>query len=116
MKRRNARMPEFVQDYFIYLAIMAGVTYLVRMLPFVLVRKKIKNRFVKSFLYYIPYSVLTVMTIPAIFFSTGSLASAIAGAAVAVILSYFNKSLLTVAASASATVLLTEIICGAVLL
>ena len=112
MKRRNVKMPEFVQDFFIYLAIMAGVTYLVRMLPFALVRKKIKNRFIRSFLYYIPYSVLTVMTVPAIFFSTGSLASAIAGSVVAVILAYFDRSLLTVAASASATVLLTEIVCG----
>ena len=103
-------MPEFVQDFFIYLAIMAGVTYLVRMLPFVLIRKKIKNRFVKSFLYYIPYSVLSVMTIPAIFFSTGNLLSAIVGALVAVLLSYREKSLLTVAASASVSVLVVELI------
>ena len=103
-------MPEFVQDFFIYLAIMAGVTYLVRMLPFVLIRKKIKNRFVKSFLYYIPYSVLSVMTIPAIFFSTGNLLSAIVGALVAVLLSYRERSLLTVAASASVSVLVVELI------
>ena len=103
-------MPEFVQDFFIYLAVMAGVTYLVRMLPFVLVRKKINNRFIRSFLYYIPYSVLSVMTIPAIFFSTGSLLSATAGTVVAVLLSYREKSLLTVAVSASVTVLAIEII------
>ena len=106
-------MPEFVQDFFIYLAIMAGVTYLVRMLPFVLIRKKIKNRFVKSFLYYVPYSVLSVMTIPAIFFSTGSLLSAIVGTLVAVLLSYRERSLLTVAASASASVLAVELLCMA---
>ena len=103
-------MFEFVQDFFLYLLIMAGVTYLVRMLPFVLMRGKIKSRFVRSFLYYVPYSVLSVMTVPAIFYSTGSLISAIIGTGVAVILSYFGRSLLTVAASASGAVLLCEII------
>lgn len=102
-------MLDFVKDFFWYLLVMAGVTYLVRMLPFVLVRKKIKSRFVRSFLYYVPYSVLSVMTIPAIFFSTGNFISALAGTFVAVILSYFGKSLLTVAASASGAVLICEI-------
>ena len=108
-------MPEFIQDFFVYLAIMAGVTYLVRMLPFVLIRRKIKNRFIRSFLYYIPYSVLSVMTIPAIFFSTGSLFSAAAGTLVAVLLSYREKTLLTVAVSASLTVLAVEMISTLVL-
>ena len=102
-------MFDFVKDFFIYLLIMAGVTYLVRMLPYILVRGKIKNRFIRSFLYYIPYSVLTVMTVPAIFFSTGNIISAAVGTAVALLLSYFKRSLLTVAASASAAVLLTEL-------
>lgn len=102
-------MFDFVKDFFVYLLIMAGVTYLVRMLPYVLVRGKIKNRFIRSFLYYIPYSVLTVMTVPAIFFSTGNIISAAVGTAVALLLSYFKRSLLTVAASASAAVLLTEL-------
>ena len=102
-------MFDFVKDFFIYLLIMAGVTYLVRMLPYVLVRGKIKNRFIRSFLYYIPYSVLTVMTVPAIFFSTGNIISAAVGTAVALLLSYFKRSILTVAASASAAVLLTEL-------
>lgn len=103
-------MFDFVKDFFFYLLVMAGVTYLVRMLPFVLVRGKIKSRFVRSFLHYVPYSVLSVMTIPAIFFSTGSFVSAVIGTLVAVILSYFGKSLLTVAASASGAVLLCEIV------
>ena len=102
-------MFDFVKDFFIYLLIMAGVTYLVSILPYVLVRGKIKNRFIRSFLYYIPYSVLTVMTVPAIFFSTGNIISAAVGTAVALLLSYFKRSLLTVAASASAAVLLTEL-------
>ena len=103
-------MFDFVKDFFFYLLVMAGVTYLVRMLPFVLVRGKIKSRFLRSFLHYVPYSVLSVMTIPAIFFSTGSLISAVIGTLVAVVLSYFGKSLLTVAASASGAVLLCEIV------
>ncbi len=107
-------MFDFVKDFFIYLVIMAGVTYLVRMLPYVLVRGKIKNRFIRSFLYYIPYSVLTVMTVPAIFFSTGNLISAAVGTIVAIVLSYFKHSLLTVAASASGAVLLCEAILVAI--
>ena len=96
--------------FFIYLGIMAGVTYLVRMLPMVFFRKKIKSRFVRSFLYYIPYTVLAVMTVPGIFYSTGSLASAIAGAVIAVLLAMFGRSLLTVAAGSSLAVLIVEII------
>jgi branched-subunit amino acid transport protein len=110
MKRRNARMPEFVQDYFIYLAIMAGVTYLVRMLPFVLVRKKIKNRFVKSFLYYIPYAVLSAMTIPAIFYATGDMLTSVIGAVVALVLAYFRLPLIVVALAASAAALISGFI------
>ncbi|MBQ2810117.1 MAG: AzlD domain-containing protein [Clostridia bacterium] len=96
--------------FLLYLLVMAGVTYLVRMLPMVLVRKKIKNTFIRSFLYYVPYAVLSVMTIPGIFSSTSYLASAICGFAVALVLSYFNRSLLTVAASACGTVLVVELI------
>lgn len=87
---------------------MAGVTYLVRMLPLVFFRKKIENVYIKSFLYYVPYTVLSAMTVPAIFFSTGNIISAVAGTAVAVFLSYKNKSLILVALSASLTVLLCE--------
>lgn len=103
-------MIEFVPNFFLYLLISAGVTYLIRMLPLVLVRKKISNRFVRSFLYYVPYSVLSVMTVPAIFFSTGNIISAAVGCAVAVILAYMKKSLIVVAASSSLAVLLTELV------
>ena len=98
--------------FLIYLVVMAGVTYLIRMLPLVLVRKQITNKFLRSFLYYIPYSVLGVMTVPAIFYSTAYLVSAVAGCAVAVLLAYLNKSLLTVAASACGAVLIVELIIG----
>ncbi|MBE6609792.1 MAG: AzlD domain-containing protein [Ruminococcaceae bacterium] len=96
--------------FFIYLLVMAGVTYLVRMIPLVLIKKKVTNRFIKSFLYYVPYSVLAVMTVPAIFSATSYLISAVIGFAVALILSYMEKSLIVVASSACAAVLVTEIV------
>ncbi len=85
---------------------MAGVTYLIRMLPLVLFRKPITNRFIKSFLYYIPYAVLGAMTFPAIFSSTGNTVTAIAGCVTALILSWFEKSMLVVALCASLAVFL----------
>ncbi len=94
--------------FFAYLAVMAGVTYLVRMLPLVLVKKKIQNRFLLSFLYYIPYAVLSVMTIPAIFYATDYRLSAVIGCAVALILSFMEQTLIKVAAAACAAAFLTE--------
>ena len=94
----------------IYIAVMAVVTYLVRMIPFTMFRKKIKSRFFRSFLYYIPYAVLSAMTVPAIFYATSSPISASVGFAAALILAYFGKSLLTVAACSSAAVFIAELI------
>lgn len=88
--------------------IMAGVTYLLRMLPVTIFRKKIENRFVRSFLAYVPYAVLAAMTIPDIFFATASLVSATLGLAAAILLSYKGKSLLTVALGAVAVVFLAQ--------
>ena len=96
--------------FFLYLLLAAGVTYLIRMLPLVFCRKEITNKYVKSFLYYIPYTVLTAMTFPAIFYSTSSTASAIAGTVVAVVLAYFCRGLLTVAIGAVSSVFLFELI------
>ena len=76
---------------------MAVVTYIIRALPMVIFRQKIKNKWVKSFLYYVPYTVLASMTFPAVFYSTGSVASGVAGCVVAITLSYFRRGLLTVA-------------------
>lgn len=87
----------------IYIFVMAAVTYLIRMIPFTFFRKKIKSRFFRSFLYYIPYAVLSAMTIPAIFYSTGNIITAVAGTAVAVILAYFNLPLIIVALAAAGT-------------
>lgn len=89
--------------------VMAGVTYLIRMIPFSFFRKKIKSRFFRSFLYYIPYAVLSAMTIPAIFYSTGNMITAIVGTIIAVILAYLNLPLIVVALSASAAALITGI-------
>lgn len=92
----------------IYIAVMAGVTYLIRMIPFTLFREKIKSPFFRSFLYYIPYAVLSAMTIPAIFYSTGNTVTSVIGTAVALALAYFNFPLIVVALAASAA----AFICG----
>lgn len=94
----------------IYLLVMGGVTYLIRMLPLVLVKKKITNPYIVSFLYYLPYAVLSVMTVPAVFYATGSVWSATAGFVVALVLGYFKKSLLTVAISACMGVYIAELV------
>lgn len=86
----------------LYIAVMASVTYLVRAIPFTVFSQKIKSRFVSSFLYYIPYAVLAAMTVPAIFYSTGSVVTATVGTAAAVVLAYFNMPLIVVALAAAA--------------
>ena len=96
--------------FLVYLMVTAGTTYLVRMLPLVLMKGKITNRFLLSFLHYIPYAVLSVMTIPAIFSATGDLRTAAAGFVVAMVLAWKGRSLLTVAAAACAAVLAAEMI------
>lgn len=93
-----------------YPIVAAGITYLIRMIPLVAVKEKIKNRFILSFLYYIPYAVLSVMTIPAIFESTSSAISASAGFIVALILAYFEKSLVMVAAASCVAVYIAEFV------
>lgn len=93
-----------------YLIVMAGATYLIRVIPFVLINKKIENRFINSFLYYIPYTVLSAMTFPAILYATGSLVSAIAGLVAAILLAYRGKGLVVVAIGACAAVLVVELI------
>lgn len=94
----------------IYIAVMAGVTYLIRMIPFAAFRKQIKSRFIKSILYYLPYAVLAAMTVPAIFYSTGNLKSAVVGTVVAVVVAFFEKPLLIVALAAAASGLITDLI------
>ena len=94
----------------IYIFVMAFVTYLVRMLPFTLFKRKIKSKFIKSFLFYIPYAVLGSMTIPNIFYSTGSIITAVLGLIAALILAYYKRSLLTVAVAACIVSYLTGVL------
>ena len=93
-----------------YLLVMAGVTYLVRVIPFSLFGKKITNRFLNSFLYYTPYAVLSAMTFPAILYATGNVISGAIGLVAALLLAYKNKSLITVASGACLSVLAVELI------
>ena len=88
----------------------ALTTYLIRMIPMVFFRKKIENRWVRSFLHYVPYSVLAAMTFPAVFTSTGSFAGGIAGCVVAVVLAYFKRGLLTVAVGAALAAYIVQIL------
>lgn len=95
-----------MNNFWIYMLVMFGVTYLIRVLPFVIFQKKIENRFVRSFLAYIPYTVLGAMTFPAVFYATGSILTASAGVVVALILAYRGKGLFEVAIFASLTAFL----------
>ena len=96
--------------YWICLAIMAGSTYLLRAVPFALVRKKIQNTFFRSFLHYIPYAVLTAMTVPAIFYAVDAPIAAAAGFVTALILAFWGKELTLVALAACSAVYVTSLI------
>lgn len=95
-------------NIYLYIFTMALTTYLVRVLPLTIFRKPIKSRFLRSFLHYVPYVCLTAMTFPAILTSTDTILSGAAALIVAVLLAYRGKSLIVVALSASAAVMLTE--------
>lgn len=95
-------------NVYIYILVMAVVTYLIRMLPLALSKKEITSPFIKSFLFYVPYACLAAMTFPAILTSTASIISAVVGFAVAVFMSYKEKSLLTVALFACVAVFVVE--------
>lgn len=97
-------------SFYIYLLIMAGSTYLIRALPFAAIQNKIENKFIKSFLYYIPYTVLSAMTIPSVFYETNSVLSAAIGLSFAVLFAYHEKKLTTVAIAACIAVFITELI------
>lgn len=97
-------------SYFMYILVMAGVTYLLRMLPMTLVKGEIKSKFLKSFIYYVPYAVLSAMTIPAIFYCTGELLPSIIGLAAAVITAFTGGNLIVVALIASCATLITQLI------
>lgn len=95
--------------FFLYLLILAGSTYLIRVIPFIAIKNKINNRFIRSFLAYIPYAVLTAMTIPAVFYATNWWAGAAAGLIVAVIFALKEKGLTVVAIAACVAVFVVEL-------
>ena len=87
---------------------MALTTYVIRLIPFIFFKWKIKSNFIKSLLYYIPYAVLASMTFPTVFFVTGNVYTSVAGTLVAIIASVSKKSLVTVAILAVVAILLFE--------
>ena len=95
---------------YIWLAIlaMAGVTYCIRVLPLTLIRRKIENRFLSSFLYYVPYVTLTVMTFPAIIEATGSVWSGVAALAAGILVAYLTENLFLVSVLCCAVVFVVE--------
>ena len=95
-------------NIYVYILTMALTTYLIRVLPLTIFRKPIRSRFLRSFLHYVPYACLTAMTFPAILSSTASILSGAAALLVAILLAYRGKSLIVVAVSSSAAVLITE--------
>ena len=94
---------------YMYIILMAVVTYLIRALPLTLIRKEIKSRFIKSFLYYVPYATLAAMTFPAILSATDYVISSVIGFAVALVLAFNRRSLLTVAAFSCAAAYIAEL-------
>lgn len=94
---------------YLYILVMAGVTYLIRVLPLTLIRKEIKNTYIRSFLYYMPYVTLSVMTFPAILTATASVWSAVIALVIAIFLAYRGKSLFVVSLAACTAVFLTEL-------
>lgn len=92
----------------LYIAIMAGVTYLIRVLPLTLIRRPIKNRFIQSFLFYVPHVTLAVMTFPAIVEATQSPVAGALALATGVVLAYLGAGLFPVAVSCCAVVLIAE--------
>lgn len=95
-------------NLYVYILVMALTTYLIRMLPLTLFQKEIKSRFLRSFLAYVPCACLAAMTFPAILYATNSVFSGLAGLVVAVLLAFFGKSLVTVAAYSCAAVFVSE--------
>lgn len=98
-----------MNNIYLYMFIMAAVTYLIRMLPLALIKRKITNKFFRSFLYYVPFVTLAVMTFPAILSATDSVWSALTAFVVAMIVAYTGGGLPTVATIACAVVFVVEL-------
>ncbi|MEA4965987.1 MAG: AzlD domain-containing protein [Oscillospiraceae bacterium] len=96
-------------NIYLYILIIAGVTFLIRTLPLTLIRREIKNSFLRSFLYYVPYVTLSVMTFPAILHATGSVWSGLAALVAGITVAWLSGNLFLVAASSCAVVFLSEL-------
>lgn len=96
-------------NFWVYLAVSFFTLYLIRMLPLTLIRKEIKNRFIRSFLYYVPFVTLSVMTFPAIIHATGSPWSGIAGFVIGAVIAFIDGNLFRVAIGACLSVFLVEL-------
>lgn len=96
------------RNVWIYILIMAGVSYAIRILPLTLIRRQIKNRFLRSFLYYVPYVTLAVMTFPAIVDATQTPWSGLAALLAGIAAAWFGLDLLKVAVTCCSVVLLLE--------
>ncbi len=99
-----------MNNKYIYILIMAGVTYLIRVAPLTLIRKPINNKFIKSFLYYVPYVTLAVMTFPAIIDVTQNVWAGVAALLIGIVAAYFGAGLMWVAVSCCAVVFILEFI------
>ena len=95
-------------NFYVYLLVATGTLYLIRMLPLSLIRKDITNKYIRSFLYYVPFVTLAVMTFPAILHATGSIWSGLAGFAAGVLLAFFDGNLFRVALGSCVAVYLAE--------
>ena len=99
-----------MRNMYLYIAVVALVTYAIRVLPLTLIQKEIKNKFIRSFLYYVPYVTLAAMTFPAIVTATDSIWSGVAALVVGVLVAWFSGNLFLVAISACSVVCLVELL------
>lgn len=98
------------RNVYVYILIMAGVTYLIRSLPLTLIRQQIKNQFIRSFLYYVPYVTLAVMTFPAIVNATGSPIAGLLAFVIGIILAWSGAGLFKVSVSCCVVVFVVELL------
>ena len=96
-------------NVYLYILVMAGITYLIRVLPLTLIRRQITNRFIRSFLYYVPYVTLAVMTFPAIMEATANPWAGLAALAAGIAAAWFGRSLLQVSVICCAVVFVIEL-------
>ena len=100
------------RNIYLYIIVMTLTVYLIRVLPLTIIRKPIKNRFIRDFLYYVPYVTLSIMSFPAIIYATNNIISGIIGLLVGIISSYFNQGLFKVTLFTCISVFIIELFIG----